>query len=158
MRHAPTSSWTPAMESELRRLWDAGISASKIGRELGMTKNSVVGKAHRLRLSDRPSPTRPPGAGHVPKPPKQKPLPAVPAPLPVVAVKPVIVAPPPVPAVVIALPVLRGGCQYPLWLDGEQPRFRDGEPLVCGEARERGSYCRCHAAVCYPKRKMEAAA
>ncbi len=151
MRHDSISSWTPALESELRRLWDAGISAIKIGRELGMTKNSVVGKAHRLHLSSRPSPIRPPGAGHVPKPPKQKPLP-------VVAVKPAIVAPPPVPPVVIALPVLRGGCQYPLWLDGERPRYRDGEPLVCGEARERGSYCRCHAAVCYPKRKMEAAA
>ncbi|WP_240932727.1 GcrA family cell cycle regulator [Pelagibius litoralis] len=40
------------------RLWEAGRSASEIGRLLGVSKNSVVGKAHRMKLAARPSPIK----------------------------------------------------------------------------------------------------
>ncbi|MFQ5775516.1 MAG: GcrA family cell cycle regulator [Kiloniellaceae bacterium] len=50
--------WTDDRVAELARLWESGYSASAIGRVLGVSKNAVVGKAHRLRLASRPSPIR----------------------------------------------------------------------------------------------------
>jgi len=49
--------WTAEMVSTLRKLWALGLSASQIAKQIpGVTKNSVIGKAHRLRLDKRPSP------------------------------------------------------------------------------------------------------
>jgi GcrA cell cycle regulator len=50
--------WTVEKIDELRALWTEGLSTSEIGKRLGVTKNAVVGKAHRLHLSSRPSPIR----------------------------------------------------------------------------------------------------
>ncbi|HKY94918.1 MAG TPA: GcrA family cell cycle regulator [Kiloniellales bacterium] len=50
--------WTDDRIEQLRKLWDQGLSASAIGRQLGVSKNAVVGKAHRLKLPARPSPIR----------------------------------------------------------------------------------------------------
>lgn len=48
--------WTPARISTLMALWAEGISTLEIGRRLGVTKNAVVGKVHRLGLPKRQSP------------------------------------------------------------------------------------------------------
>ena len=40
----------------LRALWDEGHSTAEIGWRMGLSKNAVVGKAHRLNLRARPSP------------------------------------------------------------------------------------------------------
>ncbi len=45
--------WTPARISTLIALWDEGITTTEIGRRLGITKNAVVGKVHRLGLAKR---------------------------------------------------------------------------------------------------------
>jgi GcrA cell cycle regulator len=45
-----------AMIPELERLWAQGLSTPKIARALGVSKNAVVGKIHRLNLPCRPSP------------------------------------------------------------------------------------------------------
>ena len=50
--------WTEERVSELTRLWSTGLSASEIGKILGVSKNSVVGKAHRMKLESRPSPIK----------------------------------------------------------------------------------------------------
>jgi GcrA cell cycle regulator len=50
--------WTEETIVCLRTLWDEGHSTAEIGRRLGITKNAVVGKAHRLNLPARPSPIR----------------------------------------------------------------------------------------------------
>lgn len=50
--------WTVERVAELGRLWQEGLSTSEIGRRLGLTKNAVVGKAHRLALQPRPSPLK----------------------------------------------------------------------------------------------------
>ncbi|MDQ5955521.1 MAG: GcrA cell cycle regulator [Patescibacteria group bacterium] len=42
----------------LRDLCDEGLSTAEIGRRLGISKNAIVGKAHRLDLTARPSPIR----------------------------------------------------------------------------------------------------
>jgi GcrA cell cycle regulator len=50
--------WTPALITELTQLWDEGLSTAAIARRLGLSKNAVVGKAHRLGLS-RENPLHP---------------------------------------------------------------------------------------------------
>ncbi len=51
-------SWTPERIDELTKLWETGHSASAIGKLLGVSKNAVVGKAHRMKLQARPSPIK----------------------------------------------------------------------------------------------------
>lgn len=50
--------WSEDAITQLRALWTEGHSTAEIGRRMGITKNAVVGKAHRLKLSARPSPIR----------------------------------------------------------------------------------------------------
>jgi GcrA cell cycle regulator len=50
--------WTDEHIAKLRTLWAEGISTAEIGRRLNISKNAVVGKAHRLNLPARPSPIR----------------------------------------------------------------------------------------------------
>lgn len=50
--------WNEESISLLRSLWQEGLSTAEIGRRMQITKNAVVGKAHRLILSPRPSPIR----------------------------------------------------------------------------------------------------
>lgn len=51
-------SWTPEKIKQLKKLWQKGKSTVEIGKELGMSKNAVVGKVHRLGLDSRPSPIK----------------------------------------------------------------------------------------------------
>lgn len=44
------SIWTEARTADLVRLWSHGYSCSQIGAVIGVTRNSVIGKAHRLEL------------------------------------------------------------------------------------------------------------
>lgn len=46
--------WTEESVGLLRDLWAEGLSSSAIGVELGVTRNSVLGKAYRLGLKPRP--------------------------------------------------------------------------------------------------------
>lgn len=50
--------WNEEAVARLRELWTQGLSTAEIGRHLNVTKNAVVGKAHRLGLEGRPSPIR----------------------------------------------------------------------------------------------------
>jgi len=46
--------WTEERVELLKKLWADGLSASRIAAELGgITRNAVIGKAHRLGLSGR---------------------------------------------------------------------------------------------------------
>ena len=53
-----SDTWTEERVTELTQLWEQGFSASAIGKKLGVSKNAVVGKAHRLKLPSRPSPIK----------------------------------------------------------------------------------------------------
>lgn len=49
-------SWTDERVETLKKMWGEGQSASQIAKELGgVTRNAVIGKVHRLGLSNRNS-------------------------------------------------------------------------------------------------------
>ena len=53
-------SWTDERIDRLKQLWTRGMTASQIADELGgVSRNAVIGKAHRLGLQARPSPVKP---------------------------------------------------------------------------------------------------
>ena len=62
--------WTPTLDARLRAEWATGTSASEIGRRLGVSKNAVIGRAHRLYLPPRPSAIRRKGEPSPPRPPR----------------------------------------------------------------------------------------
>ena len=53
-------SWTEERIDRLKAMWTEGATASQIADELGgVSRNAVIGKAHRLGLEARPSPVKP---------------------------------------------------------------------------------------------------
>lgn len=113
-------SWTDERVEKLKELWTEGMSASQIAKVLGgVTRNAVIGKVHRLGLSNRG-----PGAGEESKPadpaPKAKaaprssaaPEPAEPAPA-SASDREEAAAQPPVPAQTVrrTVPVIRDATQ-----------------------------------------------
>ncbi|MFP4274497.1 MAG: GcrA family cell cycle regulator [Paracoccaceae bacterium] len=67
-------SWTDERVELLKKMWSEGQSASQIAKELGgVTRNAVIGKVHRLGLSNRA------GAAPAAAPAKPEPKPAKPA-------------------------------------------------------------------------------
>lgn len=53
-------SWTDERIATLKKMWKEGKSAAEIAKTLGkgVTRNAVIGKAHRMGLSGRPSPIK----------------------------------------------------------------------------------------------------
>ena len=90
-------SWTDERIDRLKAMWTKGATASQIAEELGgVSRNAVIGKAHRLGLESRPSPVKageekvkkaPAKAGAAPAPRAAKPAPA-PKPAPTAAPEP----------------------------------------------------------------------
>ena len=125
--------WTPKAIAKLRRLWVEGLSTAAIGREIGVSKNSIISKAHRLRLAGRADPIRRSGVPAKPKPPavlREKPT-----------LAPLFDAPllKPAPVKVTFWP---GPCQWP---SGDKPVRFD-----CTELTSDGrSYCATHCAIAY---------
>ena len=69
------TSWTEDRLEMLKALWEEGLSISQIGERLGVTRNAVAGKAHRLNLRKRQSPiAKKPKKAVEPKTPKDLPL------------------------------------------------------------------------------------
>ena len=85
-------SWTDERIETLTKMWEGGSTASQIAEELGgVSRNAVIGKAHRLGLKARPSPVKAnekEAAAPAPKPvkadlpPRAAPAPRAPAPRP----------------------------------------------------------------------------
>ena len=92
-------SWTDERVETLKRMWAEGQSASQIAKELGgVTRNAVIGKVHRLGLSNRndeapeaaaPAPEAKPAAAAAPAAAAPKPAPEpAPEPKPAAAAAP----------------------------------------------------------------------
>ena len=154
--------WTAEAIDQLRAFWAEGHSTAEIGRRMGISKNAVVGKAHRLNLPARPSPIRREAEGDaaprpVPQPrrcparPRRPPhrraggraAPPAGSPAPVAA--PVVAAPPPQAMVVRPFPRASArSCCWPLGEPGT-PDFR----FCTGKATPGKPYCAEHASVAY---------
>ncbi len=69
-------SWTDERIDRLKSMWEKGLTASQIADELGgVSRNAVIGKAHRLGLKSRPSPVKANDGEAKPAPkPKAKPV------------------------------------------------------------------------------------
>lgn len=91
-------SWTDERIEKLTKMWEGGATASQIADELGgVSRNAVIGKAHRLGLKARPSPVKAneKPARPAPAPKKPKPVEAAPAAPEPKAEAPVVRAAPP---------------------------------------------------------------
>lgn len=167
--------WNEEAIARLRALWDEGHSTAEIGRRMSVSKNAVVGKAHRLNLPARPSPIRRDASGagqnRAPAPrrvtgPTLPPLPAVAEAARETAAQPVIrpISPPPATAPLREtslrqVPQSRGrsaSCCWPIGEPGTKSfRFCDAD------ANPNKPYCTEHAQLAYVKvrdRRDEAAA
>lgn len=148
--------WTAEAIDQLRGLWAEGHSTAEIGRRMGVSKNAVVGKAHRLNLPARPSPIRrePVEAGAAPRPaaPSRRPVaPPLRDPAPLrrpeaPAAAPAAGAPPPAPVAVVR-PFPRASARSCCWPIGEPgtPEFR----FCTAEAITGKPYCAEHASLAY---------
>lgn len=175
----PPKGWTEAQLKLAREEWDAGTPTGQIARKVGVSKNSLIGVAHRRKFPPRPSPIRvrtstgelvpvvpvkgrSPGSYAVPK----KPLPPWPPdPAPqqaVVEVKMDSAPESPSPAPEKARPVLarlnpplagiapHRECQWPLGEPG-RPGFK-----LCGATRVSGArypYCAEHYELAVERKK-----
>ena len=76
-------SWTDERIERLKNMWAKGATASQIADELGgVSRNAVIGKAHRLGLEQRPSPVKAGEEKEARSPPPRLPLPPLRNPLP----------------------------------------------------------------------------
>ncbi|MBY9063839.1 GcrA family cell cycle regulator [Sphingomonas yunnanensis] len=77
-------SWTDERIDTLKTMWEAGQTASQIAEALGgVSRNAVIGKAHRLGLQSRPSPVTTKEEARAAEPaPVAAPVAAAPAPAP----------------------------------------------------------------------------
>jgi GcrA cell cycle regulator len=89
--------WTDERIDTLKSMWEKGMTASQIAEKLGgVSRNAVIGKAHRLGLQSRPSPVKANDADEKPAAKAAKPAP-VPAPAPKAAAPKPAPTPAPVP-------------------------------------------------------------
>ena len=89
--------WTDERIDQLKSMWEKGMTASQIAETLGgVSRNAVIGKAHRLDLQARPSPVKANDVEEVvPPPPAPTPVPPPrPAPRTAASPGPMIVPPP----------------------------------------------------------------
>jgi GcrA cell cycle regulator len=103
-------SWTEERIDKLKTMWEKGMTASQIAEELGgVSRNAVIGKAHRLDLQARPSPVKGGDGGDSSKADAKKAAAPKPRPVAAAPAAPVAAAPapsaPPAPRPAVAPPV-----------------------------------------------------
>jgi GcrA cell cycle regulator len=145
-------SWTDDKIEKLKTLWAEGYSCSQIGAQMGITRNAVIGKVHRLQLPGRAQRSRAPYVQPVKKPVdrsrmgnrRKSLIPAVKLPdgaglRPMHAMKPAPVKPSG-PGVIL-FDLAANGCKFPI---GEVDGIR-GRHLFCNAERPgHMPYCAYH--------------
>lgn len=114
--------WTDERIEELKSLWSEGLTTGEIGKRLGVSKNAVVGKAHRLGLKGRPSPIKRTKPSRPAAPPPKEPEPKIRS----------------------LVDLSANTCRWPIG-DPREPGFH-----FCGKPTADGKpYCSEHAAIAY---------
>ncbi|MBK4214833.1 GcrA cell cycle regulator [Paracoccus caeni] len=138
-------SWTDERVETLKRMWGEGQSASAIAKELGgVTRNAVIGKVHRLGLSNRteeaeaapaaapaPQPVAEKKAEKKPAAPKPEPQPTAAKPEAAPAEKPAVAAQPATFTPVPRRPIVPAGQPLP-----PQPSANEISPEALASVRE----------------------
>jgi len=145
--------WTEERIAQLKAGWEGGMTASQIAEALGegVSRNAVIGKAHRLGLEARPSPVKgaddtaaapAPAKAAAPAAPVSAPVPAAPA----IARAPVAKKPARTgkAARTSLLDLNEKICKWPIGHPGE-PDFH-----FCGKAAQASfPYCTEHCLIAY---------
>lgn len=148
--------WTEEMVEGLKSMWKQGLTTNEIAKNLGVSKNSIVGKVHRLNLTARPSPIKKKDETAEVSKATAAPAPAAPAAKPT---KKITINP-----VEIKTPIAAGetkntqeGCISLMELSNHTCRWPLGDPredtfCFCGKKVRTGqTYCEEHAAIAYVK-------
>jgi GcrA cell cycle regulator len=163
--------WTDERVELLRKYWSEGLSASQIAVQLGgVSRNAVIGKVHRLKLSSRGRATASPARAKKTaqpvqaKPVPRQPQPAAPQPRPAAttlgatALQASLDAAPQVQTMhrtndAVVVPISRKLAL--VQLNERTCKWPIGDPLAddfhfCGnESAETGPYCRYHARIAF---------
>lgn len=140
--------WTDERVELLKKLWQDGLSASQIAKQLGgVTRNAVIGKVHRLGLSGRAAPSKPQRTVF------KAPRPARPAAMVVTAPRRMSDSSPTPPTPVRYIDE-RPGTATVLTLGAHMCKWPIGDPALdnftfCGRRSDEGPYCHEHAEVAY---------
>ncbi|MBX3570042.1 MAG: GcrA cell cycle regulator [Rhizobiaceae bacterium] len=160
--------WTEERVEALKKLWAEGLSASQIAAQLGgVSRNAVIGKVHRLKLSGRgraqAAPARPKSPAKAQPPVKAPPKAPVPPARVVDGDEIAVIEREPAPvALAPAATALGDAATRPesrmldlIDLNERTCKWPIGDPLApgfhfCGaEASETGPYCRYHARIAF---------
>lgn len=140
--------WTPERVEQLRNFVVTGLTCSQIAAQIGVSRNAVIGKIHRLGLQ----PVRPPGApGRVS--PHRARRSRIPSPLRLMFSEGAPVSEPVAASVESAQPCSLmdlpfGRCRWPV--DGANADTAAGDHIFCGNEAIPGlSYCVGHTRMAY---------
>lgn len=130
--------WLPSAKERVREFWATGMSATQIGRAMGVSKNAVIGVVHRMQLPPREKPSELAGIVREPKPKPEK------------VQEPVAeVAPPPAPA---RAPERYAAGLACLWPTASPKTKRVPIRFECQAPRAPGRpYCEAHCAIAYER-------
>jgi GcrA cell cycle regulator len=140
--------WTDERVELLKKLWQDGLSASQIAKQLGgVTRNAVIGKVHRLGLSGRATPSKPQRTVFKAPRPARPVAPAIAAPRRIAEAAPQQSAP-------VRYVDERPGTATVLTLGAHMCKWPIGDPSLdsftfCGRRSDEGPYCDEHASVAY---------
>jgi GcrA cell cycle regulator len=145
--------WTDERVELLKKLWQDGLSASQIAKQLGgVTRNAVIGKVHRLGLSGRAAPSKPARTVfNAPRP--ARPVAAAPS-APRRIAEPVSQASSPQPPTPVRYIDEAPGMATVLTLGAHMCKWPIGDPSLdsftfCGRRSSDGPYCQEHGQVAY---------
>ena len=126
--------WTDQKINKLKKLWEQGIKATEIAEIFGTSKNSIIGKAHRLKCIPRKV-----GCSQGVKRPRTifKEIPKI---------TPIIELENPTPLTSLT----DHQCRFPLWKNPDEPQ------LFCGRTHWNKSYCKMHYVESHVEIKLQA--